>query len=45
MDTRIKWNFQKYMINPDGTLHGYAAPGDKPFSEEIIEWIDDKMIK
>lgn len=38
-DSKVKWNFQKYMINEDGTLHGHVSPSTKPFSDEIIKWI------
>ncbi|MBN2264148.1 MAG: glutathione peroxidase [Prolixibacteraceae bacterium] len=39
-DTEIQWNFQKFMINPDGTLHGFVSPRTKPFDEKIISWIE-----
>ncbi|MFZ5941906.1 MAG: glutathione peroxidase, partial [Bacteroidota bacterium] len=41
-DSSVSWNFQKYMINPDGTLYGYAAPADKPYSDKIITWLNQK---
>lgn len=40
MDSKVKWNFQKYMIDEDGNLVDFAAPGDKPFSEKIVNWIE-----
>ena len=39
MDAKIKWNFQKFMINPDGTLAGMATPGESPTSDKIVSWI------
>jgi len=39
MDSNVKWNFQKYMINEDGSLYNFASPRDNPLSEEIINWI------
>jgi glutathione peroxidase len=39
-NSKVKWNFQKYMINPDGSLHGYLKPSTDPFDEEIISWIE-----
>jgi glutathione peroxidase len=41
-DSKVKWNFQKYMINEDGTLHGYVNPNIEPFSDEIVNWIISK---
>jgi len=35
----VKWNFQKFMIDENGQVVDYAAPGDKPFSDKIVNWI------
>lgn len=40
MDAPVKWNFQKFMISEDGTLVGMIAPGDKPFDQRIVDWIE-----
>jgi glutathione peroxidase len=42
MDAPIKWNFQKFLINEDGTLAGMIPPGESPLSEKIINWIEGK---
>lgn len=39
-DSKVAWNFQKYMIDPNGELHGYVAPQEKPYSDDIISWLD-----
>lgn len=39
MDAKVKWNFQKFMINEDGSLAGMAPPGESPMSDSIIAWI------
>jgi glutathione peroxidase len=39
LDAKVKWNFQKFMIDESGKLVDYAAPGDKPFDEKIVNWI------
>ena len=41
-DAPVKWNFQKFMIDEQGKFAGFAAPGDKPFDEKIIHWIESK---
>ena len=39
LDAPVKWNFQKFMIDENGRLTGYAPPSEKPFSDRIINWI------
>jgi len=38
----VKWNFQKYLINEDGTLHDYFYSLTEPESEKITKWIESK---
>jgi glutathione peroxidase len=40
MDAPVKWNFQKFMIDENGNIAGMATPGEKPFSEKILSWIE-----
>ena len=42
MDSEVKWNFQKYLINADGTLHTMLAHGTDPLSEPVFNWLDGK---
>ncbi len=39
MDSSVKWNFQKYMIDEQGNLVDIAYSKEKPMSEKIINWI------
>jgi glutathione peroxidase len=39
-DSKVKWNFQKYLIGKDGKLEKVIDPGTKPYDEEIIKWIN-----
>ncbi len=39
MDSKVKWNFQKYMINEDGELVDVAYSRTKPMSDKIVNWI------
>jgi len=41
MDAKVSWNFQKFLINEDGSLAGVASPKTKPFDEKIISWINE----
>ena len=39
LDSHVKWNFQKYLIDEQGRLIGTFAPGTDPLSEEIVALI------
>jgi glutathione peroxidase len=39
MDSKVSWNFQKYMISGTGELIDYAAPKVKPLDEKIVNFI------
>ncbi|MEE4258040.1 MAG: glutathione peroxidase [Bacteroidales bacterium] len=41
MDAKVSWNFQKFMINEDGSLAGVASPKTKPFDDKIVSWITE----
>jgi len=41
MDSKVTWNFQKYMIDENGNLVGYVEPKKSPMSEKIINWIKE----
>lgn len=43
LDADVQWNFQKFMIDEQGKLVGFASPRDKPDSEKIINWIEGKQ--
>lgn len=38
-DSKVKWNFQKYLVDENGNLVGMLPPRTKPLSEELISWI------
>jgi glutathione peroxidase len=39
MDSEVKWNFQKYMIDQNGKLVDVVDPKTKPYDEKILSWI------
>ncbi|MEJ2594493.1 MAG: glutathione peroxidase [bacterium] len=39
--SKVKWNFQKYLIGEDGTLEHVMNPQVKPDDEKIIAWITE----
>jgi len=39
MDAKVKWNFQKFMIDEEGNLFDMAKPGENPLSEKIVDWV------
>ena len=39
-DSKVKWNFQKYLINKEGKLVKVIDPSTKPDDAEIIKWIE-----
>ncbi len=39
-DSKISWNFQKYMIDEEGSLVGHVPPRKKPYSSEILSWLE-----
>jgi glutathione peroxidase len=43
IDSKVKWNFQKYMIDEKGNLVGVVDPGEKPDSQKILNWINGKQ--
>lgn len=38
-NSRVAWNFQKYMIDENGMLVGHVPPRKKPTCRAIISWI------
>ncbi len=38
-DSKVSWNFQKYLINKDGEIEKIISSRTKPFDAEIVGWI------
>lgn len=41
MDTKVSWNFQKFLVNEKGEVVGVYSPKTKPMDEKIIKWIEE----
>lgn len=41
MDSDVKWNFQKYLIDEKGRLVAVIPPKESPQSEKILKWLKD----
>ena len=39
IDSKVTWNFQKYLINEEGVLEKVISPRTSPVDEEVIAWI------
>ncbi len=40
-DSKVEWNFQKYLINQNGQLEKVVGPRINPMDNEIIDWIQN----
>lgn len=40
INSSVKWNFQKYMINEEGCLVDVVYPWRKPTCRKIVKWIE-----
>ena len=40
MDTKVLWNFQKYLIDEDGYLVMSVAPKTNPYDKRIVDWLN-----
>lgn len=42
LNSSVKWNFQKYMIDEEGHLIDSVSPARKPNCDKIVNWIEGK---
>jgi len=40
-DSDVEWNFQKYLINEDGTLAKVLSPRVLPTDDSIVKWLSN----
>ena len=41
MDSKVAWNFQKYMIDENGQIVGVVQSNESPASDQVREWLDE----
>jgi len=39
-DSKVQWNFQKYLIDENGQLIGHFPPKTKPFDPQILAYLE-----
>lgn len=39
MDSKVTWNFQKYLVNESGIVEKVISPRTSPIDQEVIDWI------
>jgi glutathione peroxidase len=42
MDSEVKWNFQKYLIDENGKLVDVIYSKEKPNSDKVLAWLNSK---
>lgn len=42
LDSEVQWNFQKYLINEDGTLFTVLASATEPLSDPVLNWLEGR---
>jgi glutathione peroxidase len=42
MDSEVKWNFQKYLVDESGNLVQVIEPKENPMSDKVIAWLSSK---
>jgi len=45
LDSKVKWNFQKYLIDENGNLVAVLSPSTKPDDPRIVRWIETGEFK
>ena len=41
LDAKVKWNFQKFMIDEEGYVVDFAGPAVSPKSNKIVNWLQE----
>ena len=41
LDAKVRWNFQKFMIDTTGHVIDFVGPANSPYNHRIIEWLNE----
>jgi glutathione peroxidase len=41
LDAKVRWNFQKFMIDTTGHVIDFVGPANSPYNNRIIEWLNE----
>ena len=41
LDAKVRWNFQKFMIDTIGNVVDYVGPAGSPLGSKIINWLNE----
>ncbi len=41
LDAKVRWNFQKFMIDTTGHVIDYVGPALSPMNQKIIDWLKE----
>ena len=42
LDSEVRWNFQKYLIDENGNLREILLSKEKPMSDKVMDWLSTK---
>ena len=43
LDTKVKWNFQKFLVDEEGHVVDFVSPIGSPYNNRIIEWLQEDL--
>lgn len=43
LDAKVKWNFQKFMVDENGHVIDFVSPIGSPSNNRIIEWLQEDL--
>lgn len=43
LDYKVKWNFQKFLVDEDGHVVDFVSPVGGPYNNRIIEWLQEDL--
>ena len=45
LNAPVKWNFQKFLIDENGNVVGYAKTKEEPNSKRLVKWIETGILE